>query len=349
LAVEGAGDAFRKAMVDCYGNFTRHMPEHGFQVVMFTHQDAEVWSDLALVLWAAGLRVSAAWTVATETSAVGIRQGNLVQGTVLLVLRKRTGGSHGDMAELFPEVQTEVQAQLESMLALDDKEDPNFSDADYQLAAYAAALRVVTAYSAIDEIDVERELSRTRARGEKSPLSALIERAVKIASDFLVPTGLDRTTWRKMTAEERFYLKGVDVESHGDYREGVYQEFARGFGVGEYRGLLGSGAANQVRLKTPTELGGRDLTGAGFPGSLLRQVLFAVHLTGRQQPMPDPQPAREHLKQYFGADYWSQRQLIIALLDYLKEKPKPYAGMPHWEKDVEAARLLHGSVTNDGV
>ena len=40
------------------------------------------------------------------------------------------------------------------MLEIDDKEDPNFGDSDYQLAAYAAALRVVTAYSAIEVIDV---------------------------------------------------------------------------------------------------------------------------------------------------------------------------------------------------
>ena len=70
-----------------------HMPDDGFQVVMFTHQDPDVWADVGLTLWAAGLQVSAAWTIATETGSTGLRQGNYVQGTVILVLRKRTDGT----------------------------------------------------------------------------------------------------------------------------------------------------------------------------------------------------------------------------------------------------------------
>ncbi len=65
LAVRGAGSSFRRSMVDCYRNLAAHMPDDGFQVVMFTHQDASVWADLTLILWAAGLRVTAAWTIAS--------------------------------------------------------------------------------------------------------------------------------------------------------------------------------------------------------------------------------------------------------------------------------------------
>lgn len=345
LAVEGAGKDFRKAMVECYSHFTRHMPADGFQVVMFTHTSAEVWADLALIVWASGLRVSAAWTVATETEAPGIRQGNYVQGTVLLVLRKRLEDRRGDMSDLYPELQLEVQRQLQSMFELDDRDQPNFSDADYQLAAYAAALRVLTSYSAIDEIDVQRELTRVRARGEKSPLVALIERAVKIASDALVPAGLDRGVWRKLSPEERFYLKAVEVEAHGDHREGVYQEYARGYGVRDYRALLASGAANQVRVKTPSEFKARDLGGDGFGGSLVRQVLFAIYKTAEAE---DPRVGRDYLKMELSG-YWDRRQSVLALLAYLAEKPKPEVTMGHWKEDVEAARLLRGSIENDSV
>ncbi|MGI8550612.1 MAG: anti-phage-associated DUF1156 domain-containing protein [Dehalococcoidia bacterium] len=342
LAIKGKDESFRRAMVECYRRFTELMPENGFQVVMFTHQDAEVWSDLALILWAAGLQVTAAWTIGTETGGA-VKQGNLVQGTVLLVLRKRMGELRGDMSDVFPEVQAEVRRQLASMLALDPKEDPNFGDADYQLAAYAAALRVLTGYSAIDEIDVERELYRTRKKGERSPMAPLIERAVRIASDFLVPDGLDAAVWRKLSAEERLYLKGVEVEAHGEYREGVYQEFARGFGVHEYKSMLGSSAANQTRLKTPSEFKSRDLKGPGFAGSPLRLLLFAIHTTAREN---DPHPGRRYLKDEL-PEYWNSRQTILALLRFLANKPP--AAMTHWAADVEAARLLLGSVENDSV
>jgi putative DNA methylase len=345
LAVEGAGQDFRQAMRECYSNFTNLMPENGIQIVMFTHQNADVWADLALIMWAAGLQVVSAWTVATETEAAGIRQGNYVQGTVLLVLRKRRDERRGDMSDLYPDLQAEVQAQLQSMLALDDKEDPNFSDADYQLAAYAAALRVLTSYSAIDEVDIPRELARPRVRGERSPLVGLIERAVRIASDVLVPTGLERSVWRNLSPEERFYVKGVEVESHGDYREGVYQEYARGYGVREYRPLLASGTANQVRLKTPTEFRARDLAGDGFNGSLLRKVLFAIYKSAEEK---DPRVGREYLRTEL-SDYWDRRQLIIALVTYLANRPKPETSMPHWKGDVEAAQLLRGSIENDSI
>jgi len=48
---------------------------------MFTHRDASGWADLTLSLWAAGLCVTAAWTIATETEPA-LKKGNHVQGTV---------------------------------------------------------------------------------------------------------------------------------------------------------------------------------------------------------------------------------------------------------------------------
>lgn len=341
LAVKGSEENFRLSMVACYRRLAENMPDNGFQLVMFTHQDVEVWSDLALILWTAGLHVTAAWTIATETDT-SFRTGKYVQGTVLLILRKRKGDLRGDRADIYPEVLAEVQRQLKTMIEIDDKDDPNFSDADYQLAAYAAALRVVTAYSAIEDIDVERELRRVRKAGESSPLADLIRSAVKIASDFLVPEGLGRSIWRYLSPEERFYLKGVEVEAHGEYRDGVYQEFARGFGVKDYRGLLGSDAANRTRLKTPTELKGRDLSGQGLAGTLLRQVLFAIYKTVEEE---NPKPGLTYLKQEL-SNYWDRRQTILALLDYLSKKPST---MEHWRKDADAAHLLCGAISEDGV
>ena len=343
LAVRGSDESFRLAMVECYRNFAQHMPDDGLQVVMFTHTDAEVWADLALILWAAGLRVTAAWTIATETDASGLKQGNYVQGTVLLVLRKQTGSAWGDLSDIFPEVTQEVERQMESMTALDDQEDPNFSDSDYQLAAYAAALRVLTGYKEIEEINVDREIRRVRTRNEKSPLAEVIEKAVKIASDYLVPRGIERTVWRTLAPDERLYVKGVEVESHGDYRSGVYMEFARGYGVRDYRVLLGSSEANKTRLKTPSEFKGAGLSGEGFAMTTLRQVLFAVYKTGETG---DPSIGRDWLRREV-TGYWDRRTAIVELLRYLAHAPSP--AMTHWAKDQEAAELLAGLIANDSL
>ncbi|HOC01492.1 MAG TPA: DUF1156 domain-containing protein [Verrucomicrobiota bacterium] len=166
LAVRGDGDDFRHAMVDIYKNLARHMPDNGLQMVQFTHQDPAVWADLGMILWAAGLKATAAWTISTETGAGGIKKGSYVQGTVCLVLRKRVAAEPGFLDEIFPLVEDEVKRQIDSMQALDHGSEPNFNDADYQLAAYAAALKVLTQYGQIDGRDVEHEVEPSRYAAE---------------------------------------------------------------------------------------------------------------------------------------------------------------------------------------
>ncbi len=324
LAIRGESASFRRSMVEAYSAMTAHMPDNGFQVVMFTHQDVGVWADLAEILWASGLQVTAGWCIATETETA-TRVGNYVQGTVLLVLRKRLGNEAGFMARLQRPVENAVHAKLQTMRALDHGEDPNFGDADYQLAAYAAALEVLTRYSVIDNRPVAAEVLRERRLGEVSEVARLLHRAVRIASDFLVPEGLAREAWDELGPEERFYLKGLDLERVGEARSAAYQEMARGFGVQEYRGMLGSTAANKVRLKTAKEFGRRDLRRAGsqdqaedralegFAGGLVRHVLYGIHAAREADRLGTA-------LDWFQAnlpDYWSRQRRVIQLLDYI--------------------------------
>ena len=335
IAVRGASADFRSSMVDCYRNLTNHMPDNGLQVVMFTHQDATVWADLTLILWAAGLRVTAAWTIATETDSA-LKEGNYVQGTVLMVLRKQTSDETAFLDEVVPEVEAEVERQLASMKALDDGDDPNFSDADHQLAAYAAALRVLTTYRAIDDVDVARELARERRRGEPNPIEGIIADAVRTASNYRVPDGLPAHIWRSLTPTERLYLKGLDVERHGDYRAGVYQEFARGFGVQDYDHLLQTGKANQTRLKTPSEFARTDQD-----GTLTRHALYA---TWRATTTGDVAESLTWLRTELPNYHGPARQSAAAVLRYLATMD-----MQHWQEDAEAAKLVAGAVENDHV
>ncbi len=343
LAIRGDDPVtFRQGMVAAYRNLTQHMPDDGLQVVMFTHQDARVWADLTMILWAAGLRVTAAWTIATETDTA-LREGNYVQGTVNLVCRKRTEEEPLFLDEVAPRVELEVRRQLDAMIALDDASDPNFSDADYQLAAYAAALRVLTAQP-IEEINPEREILRPRRNGEPNAIEALIVDAVRIACDHLVPRGVDTALWKSLAPMERFYLKGLEVESHGEYRNGVYQELARGFGAADYDDLLADAGANRTRLKTPSEFKGRHTRGGAFGDTLVRHALFAIYLARREE---DPRAGLNYLHTEL-PDYWSQRSKILALLDYFASFRR-VSGMPHWRADADTAELLAGLVRNDHV
>jgi len=345
LAIKGSDENFRRGMVETYQNLKNLMPDNGAQIVMFTHQDSSVWADLASILWASGLRVTAAWCIATETDASGFKLGNYVKGTVLLVLRKQTLNETAFLDEIYPEVEFEVKKQLEQMLALEDKEDPNFADTDYQLAAYAAALRVLTKYKNIEDIDIHRELYKVRQKGEKNPLEEVIENAVKIACDYLVPTGIETHIWKQLTPEERFYIKGLEIESHGEYRSGAYQELARGFGIREYKSMQASGKANQTRLKTASEFKNRNLGDEGFGSSMVRHILFAISETLQNE---ETSAGRIWLRTELGQQYWNKRKEIIELLRYIANIGMN-SNMEHWKKEAEAARLLAGAVENDHV
>jgi hypothetical protein len=259
----------------------------------------------------------------------------------LLVLQKQTSNNTAFLDELYPQIEIEVQKQLNAMIALEDNQEPNFGDTDYQLAAYAAALRVLTEYKSIEDINVTAELARTNSRDNVSPVERVIENAVKVACEFLVPVGFEVNTWRTISPDERFYLKGLEVESHQEFRSGVYQELARGFGVRDYQFMLSSKRANQTRLKNATEFASRSLDDTGFGASPTRQVLFAIREIVRNED--DVQFGKNWLKNEV-RDYWGLRKHLINISRYLAQVGQFLEG---WEKDANAARLLAGALEND--
>ncbi|MED3892784.1 DUF1156 domain-containing protein [Peribacillus frigoritolerans] len=345
LAVRGTGESFNESMVEVYKNLSMNMPDNGFQVVMFTHQDVSVWAELTSILWSAGLRVTAAWNIATETESGGLKNGNYVKGTVILVLRKQFSNETAYLDELYPEVEEEVKSQIDSMRELDDKEDPNFTDADYLLAAYAASLKILTSYKNIEDIDVNYEISKKRNKGELSPIEQILKEAIKIAYDYLTPTGFDSFTWKTLIPEERFYIKGLEFEKESIYQLGAYQEIARGFGIREYQPLLASTKANNTRLKTAKEFAMRGISESDkFGSSLLRNVLAALYQSIKAE---DTIKGRNWLKNEV-PDYWNQRTTIIELLNFIISLGH-HEHMKHWEDEAKYARILSELVNIDGV
>ena len=341
LAIQGKDADFRRQMITAYKAMSDHMPENGMQVVMFTHQDPAVWADLGMILWAAGLRVTAAWCITTEVEKFR-SEGSYVQGTVLLILRKRRTSRNGWSDDVLNEVEDEVKAQLQSMLDLDNEGGTggirNFSDADYQLAAYAAALRIVTGYATIDKKDVGAEVLRERKKGEKTEIQALIERAVEVANNYLVPKGMSEVLWSQLGREARFYLKMVEVESRGDRQLSAYAEFARGFGLADHKRLLGSDKANEARLRWASDWKGRDLGDTEFGQSLVRHILFGIWKIMQTEHTKE---SVAYLRQEV-PDYWRKRQALMEIARFLADKRTPGK-----EKECEAAALLAGALSGD--
>ena len=101
-------------------------------------------------------------------------------------------------------------------------------------------------------------------------------------------------------------MKGLDLESHGEFRAGAYQELARGFGVREYKFFFAKTKANQTRFKTAREFDNKVLGGEGFGSSLVRNAMFAVREAVRTE---EAQTGKNWLRNEFN-------DLLISLCKY---------------------------------
>ena len=341
LAIKGSGDAFRRGMVDAYRAMTEHMPDNGMQCVMFTHQDTGVWSDMVGIFWAAGLQVVAAWYIATETTSE-LKKGGYVQGTVILMLRKRPAGDRaGFKQRILPAVRSEVKRQIETMMHLNDevKEkmgEPVFNDSDLQMAGYAAALKVLTAYTRIGDEDVTSFALRPRKKGETTVVDEIVQQAAEAANSLLIPEGLGAETWTRINGIQRFYLRMMEMESTGASKLDNYQNFAKAFRVVDYTRVMANMTANKARLKHATDFVSRDLT----ESTELGVTWLGRLIIGLQQLLEDtePQVVIGQLQAEL-PDFMEVRPLLIDMLGFI-EKMAP-------EEPVrEAAEVLGARLRN---
>lgn len=346
LAIKGEGEEFRRGMVASYKRMAECMPDNGIQVIMFTHQSGAIWADMANIVWAAGMHVTAAWYVVTETDSA-LREGSFVKGTVLLVTRKSHGWNKTTRDNLAWEIQEEVERQVADLIGLNQKakglyRDENvFEDADIQMAGYAAALRVLTRYAVIDGRDMTVEAIRPRVKGETTFVDSLIAFAVDTANRCLVPQGLAKNMWERLSGADRFYLKMLDMEARGAKTLDNYQNFAKAFKVRDFKPFLASHKANDARLKSAMEFGRTEMSeGSELHQSTLRAVLYALMELQRDT---DGGEVLAHLTlnvpDYYGD--MSRRELVVELSDYLEKRLAALRSA-----EASAARVLRELVKN---
>lgn len=346
LAIQGENEEFRRNMVAAYRRMTACMPDNGIQVIQFTHQSGAIWADMANIVWASGMQVTAAWYVVTETDSA-LREGSHVKGTVILVCRKRLGTHKTTRDDLAWEIQEEVEEQIKTLTGLNQEakglyRDENvFEDADIQMAGYAAALRALTRYAIIDGRDMTAEAIRPRVKGETSFVDGLIAFAVDTANQCLVPQGIPKNHWDRLKGAERFYLKMLDLEARGAKTLDNYQNFAKAFKVRDFQAFMASRKANKARLKSATEFGRAEMgESSELNASVLRAVLYAVMELVKNM---DGSEVLAHLTMNI-PDYYgdmTQRDMAIELADYLArqlEELRP--------QEAAAARVLRELLKN---
>ncbi|HOI91884.1 MAG TPA: DUF1156 domain-containing protein [Candidatus Rifleibacterium sp.] len=350
LAIKGEDEGFRRGMIAAYRRMAEKMPDNGIQVLMFTHQSGSIWADMANIIWASGLQVTAAWYIVTETDSA-LRQGANVTGTNILILRKRHQQLDTFRDDLGWEIEEEVKKQVEMLTGLDRSvrnqgSEGIYNDADLHMAGYAAALRVLTAYAKIDGKDMMVEAEAPRVAGSKTFVDELIEFAVQTAVKFLVPIGFESAEWQRMTAVERFYLKMAEMEHQGNKTLDNYINFAKAFKVRHYDQVMSdSSKANSARLKLSTEFKSSLMSGdSELAGTPLRALLYAMFEVAKEVDTGD---VLLHLMDNC-PNYLTNKPLLVKMAGYLAEKRAALKPGKSFKPDIEAsaARILADAIAN---
>ncbi|MHC2585450.1 hypothetical protein [Bradyrhizobium diazoefficiens] len=239
----------------------------------------------------------------------------------------------------------EVARQIEEMVGLNQslrghgRSENLFNDADLQMAGYAAALRVLTKYVKIDGKDMTVEALRPRGKSERTNVDEIIEFAVQVANEHLVPDGMNEQTWRRLTGPERFYLKMLDIETTGAKKVDNYQNFAKAFRVADYAALMSSVSANGAALKSAAEFGKRQM-GDEFGTSLTRAILYGLWEMGKKV---EDDTVLEHVRG-LTSDYLEQRGDLIAIASYIASKRKDSD-----RKEAQNSDILAGLIKNQRI
>ncbi len=272
---------------------------------------------------------------------------DLAANEIYNILRKRLGTLKTTRDDLAWEIQEEVEEQVNALTGLNQaakglyRDENVFEDADIQMAGYAAALRVLTRYAVIDGRDMTVEAIRPRVKGETTFVDGLIAFAVDTANQCLVPQGIPKSHWDKLSGAERFYLKMIDLEARGVKTLDNYQNFAKAFKVRDFQAFMASRKANNARLKSAVEFGRTEMgESSEMHQSVLRAVLYAIMELVKNM---DGHEVQAHLTLNI-PNYYSdmtQRDMAIELADYLAkhlEELRP--------EEAGAARVLRELIKN---
>jgi putative DNA methylase len=241
-------------------------------------------------------------------------------------------------------VEDQVRMLLNLNASARDRGETPFSDADIQMAGYAAALEVLTGFAIIDGQDMTRAALRPHERGERDIVETMIALAVQTATELMVPDGLDPILWQGLNASERFWLKMAEIE--GRRAAGAagklddYQTFAKAFRCTDWRPLMADATPNRAQLKGAVAFGRTLMEGHEFARGLVRPVLYAVRglaIASREGSDPgEAGTAAIHtLRDLFGPEWLRRRGDAMAIAAWLgrsQDRPRP--------EEAEAARVL---------
>jgi adenine-specific DNA methylase len=198
-----AHEFYQRLMTECFKEFKRILRDDGVLTVMFTHKKQEAWEALFESLIAAGFSITATWPVKTESEhSLHQAKKNAAQSTVLLVARKRAGGS--DVGYLDGNMKEEIRRRARESAERLQKEGLN--PVDQLVGTFGPSMQV---YSRFDVVKTDT--------GVPVNVGMAIDEAAEAVSSWRIEQ-LAKRGLEGVEAEGKFYLLCWDVLGAAEFR-----------------------------------------------------------------------------------------------------------------------------------
>jgi len=176
FGVKEAEDCYERLLGMAFGRMSELLKDDGLIITYFAHSSPEAWIELVEAGWKrAGLRVTRAWSMATESAErVTAREKTVLESSVVVIWRKRNkdGERIGEYVEVYKEALENAKKAKEEALKF------HLTSSDLFLATMLGALSTFTSYDRV--VHFGRELtSRDVVRESYAIATRVIARATE--------------------------------------------------------------------------------------------------------------------------------------------------------------------------
>lgn len=205
----------------------RVLKPDGIALVMYAHTDTSAWETLVSALITSGFQVTASWPVNTETMSRQVWLGGAVlQSTIFLICRKRTGQKVAYLEEILADMHKAVQQALARFWAA------GIGGADFFISAIGPALSV---FSRFDEVRY--------SSGQRVSVANFLTLVRQAVVDFSLQQALQGVNLGEVDRETQFALLWRWTYGHAQVETGAALLLDKATGVElaelEKRGLIG--------------------------------------------------------------------------------------------------------------
>jgi putative DNA methylase len=218
---------FEERLGESLKEIHRVLKPDGIALIMYAHTDTGAWEALVSALIRSGFQITASWPVNTETRSRQVWLGAVVlQSTIFLICRKRTGKRIGYLDEILSDMHKAVQQALTRFWAA------HIGGADFFVSAIGPALSVFSRY---DEVRY--------SSGQRVSVANFLTLVRQAVVDFALQQALKDVDVGEVDRETQFALLWRWTYDHQIVETGAALLLDKATGVElselEKRGLLG--------------------------------------------------------------------------------------------------------------